>query len=107
MDQKQIIQVILNLARNGLEAMEKGRTLTIRTSAHKANTVLEIRDEGPGIPPEILEKIGTPFLTTKETGTGLGLAVCYSILENHKAQMKIQSGVSGTTFIIYFNLGSH
>jgi signal transduction histidine kinase len=50
-----------------------------------------------------IDKIGTPFYTTKEHGTGLGLAVCYSIAARHKAEVTFDTGLSGTTFYIRFN----
>ena len=59
--------------------MEAGGTLTIRTYLQDAQIVLEINDQGKGISKDIQDKIGTPFVTDKENGTGLGLAVCYSI----------------------------
>ncbi|NPV91299.1 MAG: PAS domain S-box protein [Firmicutes bacterium] len=102
-DEKEIRQMIFNLARNGLEAMQHGGTLTIRTRAYNGGAVLEVEDEGCGIPPEILEKIGTPFHTTKENGTGLGLAVCYSIANRHDAKMEVDTGSGGTKVKVKFN----
>ncbi|KEO82402.1 PAS domain S-box protein [Tumebacillus flagellatus] len=102
LDEKEIRQVILNLALNGLEAMSCGGLLKIRTVLEAQGVVLEIHDQGPGIPPEILEKIGTPFVTTKETGTGLGLAVCYSVAARHGASIEVKTGESGTTFWVKF-----
>jgi len=64
--------------------------------------VLSIQDQGHGIKPEILEKLGTPFLTTKEDGTGLGLAVCYGIAVRHKANINIKTSETGTTFLVSF-----
>jgi len=80
LDEKEIRQLILNLARNGLEAMDVFKTLTIKTSQFEGEVILAVEDEGKGIHPEVLEKIGSPFFTTKEQGTGLGLSVCYSII---------------------------
>jgi len=104
LDKKEICQLIVNLVRNGLEAMSPGQNLTIKTFLDKKaeEVVLAIRDEGCGIDPEILDKIGTPFLTTKEEGTGLGLPVCYSIAARHNADIKIETGQNGTTFFIRF-----
>ena len=53
---------------------------------------------GKGIRPEVLEKLGTPFYTTKDNGTGLGLGVCYAIAARHNAKIEIQTGSEGTTF---------
>jgi len=102
-DEKEIRQVILNLARNGLEAMPSGGTLTIRTVADAATVTLSVRDDGPGIEPEVLDKLGTPFFTTKESGTGLGLATCYSIATRHGARLKFATGPEGTTALLVFN----
>jgi signal transduction histidine kinase len=102
LDEKQIRQLVLNIARNGLEAMSSGGCLSIRTFMDNEEVVLAIRDEGKGIEPHIIDKIGTPFFTTKDNGTGLGLAVCYSIADRHNASIKLESSQSGTTFFIRF-----
>jgi signal transduction histidine kinase len=102
LDIKEIRQLILNLARNGLEAMLSGGTLTIRTFLEDDEVVLAIKDQGIGIKTHLLEKIGTPFFTTKDTGTGLGLAICYSIASRHNATIRIQTGPDGTSFFVCF-----
>ncbi|MDP4272624.1 MAG: ATP-binding protein, partial [Bacteroidota bacterium] len=102
-DEKEIRQLILNLVRNGLEAMESGGTITIGTSCNNENEViLTIKDQGKGIPPNILESLGKPFLTTKADGTGLGLAVVYRIANDHQAKVQVESNSQGTTFNILF-----
>lgn len=101
-DRHEMSQLILNLVRNGLEAMSSGGTLTIKTYLDKDAAVLEIKDQGRGIPPDILEELGTPFVTTKENGTGLGLAVCYRIAERNNAVIEVDTGNSGTTFYVRF-----
>ncbi len=103
LDEKEIRQLLLNLARNGLDAMESKGSLTIRTFMNSdAEVVLSIEDQGCGIALEVLDKIGTPFFTTKEEGTGLGLAVCFSVAERHNATIKINTGSEGTTFFVVF-----
>lgn len=104
LDGKEIRQLIYNLARNGLEAMKSGGKLTIKTYLEGEEAVLSVQDEGKGIDPEILEKLGTPFLTTKENGTGLGLPVCYSIAKRHGAKIDIESGGAGTTIKVLFKI---
>lgn len=101
-DESEIRQMILNLARNGLEAMSSGGILTIGTTIEGEKIVLFVKDEGCGIDPMVIEKLGTPFITTKEKGTGLGLAVCYSIAARHHAKIRVKTGTNGTTFSIYF-----
>ncbi|NLI11378.1 MAG: PAS domain S-box protein [Peptococcaceae bacterium] len=102
LDEKEIRQLVLNLVRNGLEAMDSGGKLTIRIFMNQNDVVLAVHDQGSGIAADVLEKIGTPFFTTKEKGTGLGLAVCYSIAARHNADIKIKTGAKGTTFFVIF-----
>ena len=102
LDEKEIRQLILNLVRNGLEAMAGSGKLTIRTFMDGEEAVLAVEDEGSGMKTEDLEKIGTPFFTTKENGTGLGLPTCYSIAARHNAEIHIDTGQSGTTFSVRF-----
>ncbi|KAF1084165.1 Sporulation kinase E [Sporotomaculum syntrophicum] len=103
LDEKEIRQLLLNLARNGLQAMQPKGRLTIRTFMNRdAETVLAVSDQGCGIAPELLDKIGTPFFTTKDEGTGLGLAVCFSIAARHNASIKIDTSTTGTTFSVVF-----
>lgn len=102
LDEKEIRQLILNLVRNGLEAMPVGGTIQIRTRQEVDAVILSVHDEGGGILPEIQEQLGTPFITSKENGTGLGLAVCYSIVDRHHARMDYESSPAGTTFNVRF-----
>lgn len=102
LDDKETRQVILNLSRNGLEAMAGEGTLMIRTYQDNEEVVLEIQDQGPGISPELLERLGTPFFTTKTEGTGLGLAICYGIAARHEARIEVDTGEKGTIFRVRF-----
>lgn len=104
LNEKEINQMLLNLVRNGFEAMDKDKTLTIETNEEEQYVVLKIKDEGNGIDPEIIDKIGLPFFTTKDTGTGLGLATCYSIATRQNAIIDIESGTKGTTFSVKFRI---
>lgn len=88
---KEIRQVILNLVRNGMEAMPQGGKVTISTYLEQDNVVLSIADQGSGIEKEVLKNIGTPFFTTKENGTGLGLVTCLNICNRHKAKVDIHT----------------
>ena len=102
LNQKEITQLILNLCRNGLDAMPNGGCLTIETYVKNSVVVLSIQDEGHGIPNHLLSKLGTPFFTTKERGTGLGLAICYKIVESHQGKIDIESSSKGTKFLVSF-----
>lgn len=102
LDEKEIRQLIFNLVRNSIEAMTDGGILTIRTYSDDNDIVMAIQDQGEGIDSKLIDKIGTPFFTTKENGTGLGLTVCYSIADRHGAVIEILSGSNGTTFLTKF-----
>jgi PAS domain S-box-containing protein len=103
-NEKEIRQVVLNLSRNGLEAMEKGGRLLLKTFEAMGEVILVVRDSGAGMSPELMHKLGTPFFTTKDSGTGLGLAVCYGIIARHNAKMTVNSGSWGTEFQIHFSI---
>jgi PAS domain S-box-containing protein len=91
MDPVQIQQVLINLAMNAMEAMASGpptRELTIRAERKDEREVfVSVEDRGPGIPPEITARIFDPFFTTKSEGTGMGLAICRSIVESHDGRI--------------------
>lgn len=100
LDPKEFKQLINNLVLNGIHAMAVGGTVTIYTYVEKGNVVLAIQDEGSGIPPDLIHKIGIPFVTTKDSGSGLGLAVCYSIVERHGAKLSFETSEHGTIFYV-------
>ncbi|KUG03925.1 sporulation kinase [hydrocarbon metagenome] len=104
LDESEIRQLLLNLARNALEAMPSEKGLMIKTLREGAEVILLVQDQGSGIHPDILGEIGTPFITTKEEGTGLGLPVCYSIAARHDAAIEVESGAGGTTFFVRFKI---
>jgi len=102
-DPGQVEQVLLALMINAIDAMPHGGNLWVNTglSDDGSEIVLRVRDDGSGIPPEILTRIFEPFLTTKETGkgVGLGLAVSRNIVERHHGRIEVQSEMGkGTTF---------
>lgn len=100
LNEQEIRQVILNLARNALDSMLEGGVLTIKTYLEQDCVVLMFRDQGSGIPGQVLANIGKPFLTTKENGTGLGLPVSYNIVYRHEGTIRVETGTTGTTFFI-------
>lgn len=102
LDEKEIRQLILNLSRNAMEAMGQGGVFTIKTYKQDQDVVLSIKDEGVGIEPDIIDRLGTPFFTTKDRGTGLGLAVCYGIASRHSAIIEFESDHKGTTVYTRF-----
>jgi len=102
LDTKEIRQLILNLVNNGMESMPSTGGVTIRTFIEKEKVVLAVQDQGHGIDSELLDMLGTPFFTTKDQGTGLGLAVCYRIAARHNAKIDIDTSSTGTTFYVRF-----
>jgi signal transduction histidine kinase len=101
----QIDQVFLNLIVNAAQAMPEGKVglIDIRTDCDDQQVRVEVKDNGPGIPPDVLKKIFDPFFTTKDpgTGTGLGLSVSQNIIQQHGGKLEVSSTVGeGTTFKI-------
>jgi PAS domain S-box-containing protein len=104
-DEGQLKQVILNICKNAVDAMshKKDGKLQIETGFNEISNEMFIRitDNGKGISKDDLNKIGTPFFTTKSSGTGLGLSVCYNIIKQHKGRIEVESEQDvGTTFTI-------
>ena len=105
---KQLIQVFLALMINAIDAMEEQGTLTVTTAMNPDRTdevMVEFADTGEGIEREDLQKIFEPFYTTKETGrgSGLGLSICYGIVQQHRGRMVVDSQRgSGSTFRLFF-----
>jgi signal transduction histidine kinase len=104
-DQKQLQQVILNIVLNALQAMTAGGVLTVQTDQVDGKGLVwvevKISDTGPGIPAEKLEKIFTPFYTTKTQGTGLGLSICQQLLESNGGTIRVDSQMGqGTCFTL-------
>jgi len=103
MNEKEIRQCILNLVGNGLDVMPDGGKVTISTKSVGKQVVMTVRDEGLGMTADVKAKLWTPFFTTKEKGTGLGLPVCYQIAQRHEATIEVETGPEGTAFHFIFN----
>ena len=100
---EEINQVIMNMLINAHQAIEKTGTVRIRTSQDGDQVRISLADDGPGIPEENLDKIFSPFFTTKEktVNTGLGLSICHNIIKNHHGSLDVKSASGqGTEFII-------
>lgn len=99
-DQDRISQVLLNVYLNSLDAMESGGTLNVRLENDEINSniVVHVSDTGRGIPSQDIGRVFDPYFTTKQSGTGLGLAVVHKIIEAHSGRVKITSSENqGTT----------
>ncbi|MCC5467579.1 ATP-binding protein [Pelosinus baikalensis] len=103
LDEYEIRYLVLQLVRNGLDVMPNGGELTICTFSDSDTIVLSIHDQGNGIPPHIIDYLGTPFVTTKFDG-GLGLPICYSIADRHHAFINFKTSETGTTFFVHFKI---
>jgi signal transduction histidine kinase len=84
--------IVLNLVNNSLEAMEeRGRRIVIATREEDGGAVLSVKDDGPGIRPDLMEKVQEPFFSTKSGGTGLGLAICRALAWQNGGRLEIGS----------------
>lgn len=102
-DRNQIQQCLINLYKNGIEAMipKGGGTLDIQVSEQKQNILITIRDNGVGMTKEEISRLGKPYYSTKEAGTGLGMLMVYSTVSKVKGSIEVQSEKGkGTTFLL-------
>jgi PAS domain S-box-containing protein len=106
-DPGQIRQVLINLFKNALEAMPQGGLLQVRLKIRQDFLELTVKDTGQGIRPEDLKMLFTPFFSTKEKGTGLGLTICRGLIEQHRGEISLESSLGrGTTCRIRLPLSS-
>jgi signal transduction histidine kinase len=100
-DKSKIKIAFRNIFVNAVEAIRDGGEVSIRLTAEPARLILEIKDSGIGIPPDVQEKIFDPYFSTKDFGTGLGLPIARKIIEDHGGSIRIASEInSGTTITI-------
>ena len=106
-DRDEIQQLAHNLLVNALQHTPVDGGVTVELAAVADCAILTVADTGPGIPPEFLEKIFDPFVTTRKHGTGLGLAICAGIAAAHRARLRVANRESGgATFTVEFPLGN-
>lgn len=99
-EKNQLKQVFLNIIKNAIEAMPGGGELNIKVFKKSGNTIsIQFIDQGVGISEDRISSLGEPFYTTKEKGTGLGLMICYKIIENHNGRLIVESKVGEGTKI--------
>ncbi|GGH88518.1 signal transduction histidine kinase [Pullulanibacillus pueri] len=99
-DENKLKQVFINLLKNAIEAMPQGGDILTQAESNDTHLRILIKDQGVGIPENHIGNIGQPFFTTKEKGTGLGLAVCQQIIREHSGILNIRSNATGTTIEI-------
>ena len=93
-DEKQIAQVLINLAKNALqsvEGIEKGKVRIVAGQDGNGTKYIEVQDNGPGIPPEVMDEIFVPFFTTKSEGTGIGLSLSKRVVQLHGGGIQVRS----------------
>jgi hypothetical protein len=91
----EIQQVVQNLVVNAMQAMDRGGRLEILTQDQPAGVTVEVRDTGPGVPPELRAKLFTPFFSTKASGSGLGLTISSQIIKGHGGTLTCRSADGG------------
>jgi two-component system, sporulation sensor kinase B len=102
-NKNEIKQVLVNIIKNGIEAMEVGGTLDVNTYEKNGEITIEIIDSGKGMTEKQIKKLGTPFYTTKEKGTGVGLTISFQLIHAMKGKIRIDSEQGkGTTFTLLF-----
>jgi signal transduction histidine kinase len=102
-DEEQLAQVILNLTMNAVQAMPNGGEIRLKARPHGAGVLIQVQDQGSGIPPENLDKVFDPFFTTKDGGTGLGLSVVHQIVTQHGGSVSLERNPDkGMTFSLLF-----
>ncbi len=101
--ENQLKQVFINILQNSIEAMPDGGRISIHIKEiGKDGIIINVIDKGIGIPEERIKRLGEPFYSTKEKGTGIGLMLSYKIIESHQGNISIMSEVGfGTTVTIY------
>ena len=113
-DREQLIQAVLNVTRNALQALDGAGRITLRSRArrqltiagkmHKLVAVVEVEDDGPGVPAELQEKIFYPMVTTRPGGTGLGLPIAQHLVHSHGGLIECRSRPGCTVFSLYLPL---
>lgn len=107
MDPIELKQLLVNIIKNGIESMDKAGFITIETEQDQGMAKIMITDTGVGLTKNQIDVLGTPFYSLKEQGTGIGLTVCYNIVQKYKGEILVTSKLTiGTTFTIYIPLCS-
>ncbi len=102
-DQEHLAQVILNLTINAVQAMPEGGEVRLKARPATGGVLIQVQDEGTGIPKDHLDKVFDPFFTTKDEGTGLGLSVVHQIVTQHGGSVTVEPNADkGMTFFVFF-----
>ena len=108
-DNDLVKQALLNVVLNGVQSMQRGGVLTVAARREDVSASVEVRDQGGGIPPEIQDKVFNLYFTTKKSGSGIGLAMSYRVLQMHSGSLDFTTEMGlGTTFRLLLPLaGTH
>jgi len=99
-DPRRLREALFNLVTNALDATGSGGKVEVRIAQREGQAQVEVRDSGRGMPPEVLERVGTPFFTTREQGTGLGVAMARAAFRQHGGSLEYRSEEGrGTTVV--------
>lgn len=98
-EKNQLKQVFLNLLKNAMEAMKDGGDILLGLTSNGSDLIVSIKDKGCGIPEELLPRLGEPFYSLKEKGTGLGLMICHKIIKQHNGSITYHSKVNEGTIV--------
>jgi two-component system sensor histidine kinase PilS (NtrC family) len=106
-DAAKLRQVVWNLVRNARDAAEAGgKHVWVEAHRREGDVMVSVRDDGPGIPKEVVARIFDPFVTTKQKGTGLGLATSHAVVAEHGGRIDVETSATGTTMIISLPIGT-
>ena len=97
-DAGKIHQVVLNLVRNAIEAVEPGGRVEVEVGPVSGGAHIVVRDDGPGISPGVLARIWEPFFSTKDGGTGMGMSIVHSLIDLHRGTIDVRTAASGSEF---------
>jgi PAS domain S-box-containing protein len=101
-DRAKVQQVVLNLVRNAIEAVGEDGEVFVDVEYDGHRGLVRVRDTGPGVAEEVMSHIFEPFFSTKAKGTGLGMAICHSLVTQHGGTIRVESDAGGATFMVAF-----
>jgi signal transduction histidine kinase len=104
-DEALLSAALVNLLKNALQVSTAGQVVTLRATASEGRVLLEVADEGPGVPPELAARVFEPFFTTREQGTGLGLPLARKLVEAHRGRLWVESRPGATAFKVELPTG--
>ena len=105
-DRDQLVQVVLGIAINGLQALSEGGNLVLAVEHRGASCGMRIENDGPPIPAELLDRVFDPFVTSRDDGTGLGLSTAWRIVEDHGGRLEVENIERGVAFHVWLRDGA-